>query len=358
MKLKYLVIGAMALTMASCSNDETPSVNPDGKGNVTITVSIPSGETTRGINDGLTANNLLFAVYDADNGNDSFVVSSQETFSTSPDGSLTAKIGLSLATGKKYNIAFFAAADGVFAWAGSADAADAVYVFDAENSKTLTVNYAKMTATGMAEDLYDCFSGLLATKMVGATNNNFSIELYRPIAQINWGTDDLDNPSINNGYAYGDKGQYIRSTLTTNAYNTLNLLTNDVNTTIPMVKVVLGPFPAPSEEGLQFPVTYPVKGTDGTVTQVPYDYAGMQYLLAPRVNPAIYNLSLDINNAGNPDPESDVLSNNIIDVPSAPVQANYQTNIYGNLLSDDVTILVTKQEIWNPDSYDEPYPQQ
>ena len=338
-KLNYLLLGAAGLLMASCANDDLQAPGSNVEGNYKVKVKLPADMATRAVdmNTGLTANDLYYAVYDAaDNG---LVLQNKTVFTESAGGALETEVGFNLAPGKSYYISFFAAAPGA-ATNDPTKSDEYVYTFDAEDAN-MSVNYGKMTSAGTEEnDTYDCFINVLDTKVIGSADMQTSITLYRPIAQINWGTSDLDEPAIKK--AYGVDGQYILSNLSTKAYNTWDLISNDVDTEVAMVDVALNEFTQPqSASGL---ATFPVNPSV-------YGYVAMQYVLAPRQSETIYDLNLNITNGGTGNPDPTELSADV-EVSSAPVQANYQTNIYGTLLTDNVVVNVEKNPNWYTPSYD------
>ena len=331
-KLTYFLIGAATLALGSCSQDEIASIGGNDD-NIHITVKLPSNYSTRGTleedyNTGYQAVNLLYAVYDADNGND-LVLEGQGEFGTR---SLSTQLNLKLATNKTYTVALFATAE-------SGNTEEPVYEFNAVD-KILSVNYENMISSGMEDNVYDCFYQVISTGKITSVNNVIEAELYRPIAQLNWGTDDLTvtdengdtKPSaIAHSKAYGTDGQYIVTNLTvTNAYSTMNLLTGDVTGTPGKIEIS-GLENTATQRALDFPV-------EG------YQYVAMQYVLAPKTSSTTYDLELNISNSLNTGVAE--LSNQA-QVVNVPVQANFQTNIYGSLLSDDVTINVTKIAGWN-----------
>lgn len=339
-KLTYFLIGAATLALGSCSQDEIASVGGND-GNFHITVKLPSNYSTRGndlqesYNNGLQAVNLLYAVYDADNASNDLVLTGQGAFKDEVGASLTTTLNLKLATGKTYNVALFATAEDI-------NGEKNVYTFDPE-TYTLTVSYENMNTPGMVANTYDCFYNVVSTGMVSSTNNEVNATLYRPIAQLNWGTNDLTETvtnddgttsnvtnALNHEMAFGENGKYIVSNLTvTNAYNTLNLLTGDVTGDPQEISIL-----KLANSNTQINLNYPVEG---------YQYVAMQYVLAPKTSSTNYNLTLNISNAGN-DNSTDI--ENDVEVVNVPVQANFQTNIYGSLLSDNVTINVTKSPNW------------
>lgn len=321
-KFNYLLLGAAALTMASCSQDDHLNKGVDD-GLYHITVKLPEQVRTRAFGDGKTADNLYMAVYDADNDNALIYEDLTLTFG----GSLTTEVGLTLVKGKSYNIAFFAM---------SPDAASQnVYTFNSTDAN-FKVNYEKMLNGSNNADAYDCFFKLYSIENFSGTTTQSTVLLQRPVAQINWGTADLDSkkyPAITHNY--GPNGEYIVTGLTTQAYNTYGFFggkdgSGDVVTNIDNATstVTLVDFTAPKNE--QFPVEADT-----------YKYVAIEYLLAPQTE-AIYNLTLSISNAGN---QADVEKiTNVIDVDNAPVQANYRTNIFGSLLSENVMLTVTKDK--------------
>ena len=304
-KLNYLLLGAAGLLLASCSNDDLQA--PDGDGNYRITVKLPGDLATRAMSDGLTADDLHVAVYDANNDN-ALVTTADATFGEA----LETTVYLNLTNGKTYNIAFFA----------QSSESENVYVFDA-TAKTMTVHYENMLSDNNLDDDYDCFYQLHNTGVVSNSNLGATVTLYRPVAQINWGTDDLGEDAIKDQGAFGDNGEYILTNLTTTAYTKFSLLDNDVIGDPEPVEIRA--FAAPVNE--VFPVFEPVmdpetgEATDENV----FKYVAMQFVLAPK-DVALYDLNLDINNGLNTNVTEK--TNDIVYVHSAPVQANYLKNIY------------------------------
>lgn len=325
-KLSFLLLGAAGLMLASCSNEEfVPSVAEDD-GNVTVTISLPNELGTRTLGDGLTAKYLYYSVFNNSTSSQAYVFGGYTEF---PEGELSTTVSFGLANGKQYNIVFFATAE-------KPGSANAVYTFN-YNTSEIKANYENMTSAPNLADMYDCFQGMVSTGVVGTANRNISCTLNRPVAQVNWGTSDQDLASVMDEDAFGPNGQYIVTYLTTKAYNTFNILQGNV--TGNPVEVELSQFTAPVADGDVFPITG-------------YDYIAMNYFLAPTTESYVYDLDLSITNEGNPATE-DIKT--IVAVTNAPVQANYQTNIYGNLLSSDVTVAVTKDPIWKTPSNDVEY---
>ena len=91
--------------------------------------------------------------------------------------------------------------------------------------------------------------------MTGAINE--TVRLYRPFAQINLGTNDLQTPAV------APLKPNLKTSLATKAYSTLNLLTGAVTDE---TNVTYGFNNPPAGE------TFPVAG---------YEYLSMDYLLEP-----------------------------------------------------------------------------
>ena len=128
----YLAIGAAVL--ASCSNEEM-DVNPaGGEGNVVFTAELPASLQSRAYSDGLTATNLTYAVYEA--GQTTKLLEGTATFVN-----LKATVSTTLATGKSYDILFWAQADG------------APYSFNPA-TQTVTVSYDGATSNAENRDAF------------------------------------------------------------------------------------------------------------------------------------------------------------------------------------------------------------
>ena len=332
-RLNYLLLGLAGLAMTSCSQDDIMETNR-GDGNYAVKVKIPAELATRAeqnqgvgyYGQGFEATQLLYAVYEVDENGDVIedagfpVTTGDATFDPQK---LETTVYFNLANGKYYSIAFFAE---------SKTAQDAnVYDFNT-GTGVLTVNYDKMTSDGTNLDAYDCYYKLHETGKIGDNTTSLSqtVTLTRPVAQINWGTSDYDADAITDPNAFGDTPiSSLQTTFTAELYTTFNLFNREVSNPETVTLGKTTPFAVPTEEG------FPVTG---------YDYVAMQYVLAP-VESAIVDLNLTITSiTGN--------YNDAVVVNSAPYQANYRTNIYGTLLTDDLNLTVVKDPIWGNPDYD------
>ena len=330
-KLSYLLLGLAGLTMASCSQEEVsnPAAN-NGKG-FSVEVSLPGDYATRALSDGFTATELTVVVYDSSTQNYVTTVTAQF-----PANSLTTTVNFELAYNKSYTMFYFAQSktsqdQGVYTVNGAAGSVD--------------VNYSKMTSPDNIADAYDCFYLLQNTPTITPTTPVGKATLYRFVAQINWGTNDMLKDAISNNDAFGVDGQYVRTNFSGQAYSKWNILEQAVDDKS-LVNVSFRDWSAPAKTEA-FPVV------SETTT---YQYVAMQYLLVKK-DKSVFNYSLDINNGGNPNANV-VVDNYTMTVSEVPAQQNFRTNIYGSLLTCDYEVNVEKwPNYWTPD-YDVTYPQQ
>ena len=352
-KLSFMFLGAAGLLLASCSNEEKVNAPVENDGNFTVNVKLPSNLSSRAgtvFGLGYQARHLSYAVYD---GSSSTLLAEGEA--NFDENDLTCTVNFNLAKGKSYDIAFFAQSYASLNSANTGDPSNGVYDFDAANH-VINVNYNNMNSTDNLADAYDCFYGLLTTNIIGTENVETSVELYRPVAQINWGTNDLDNNYASHDEAFGVNGKNIVTYLDiTNAYNKFDVLLGEVTGT--QGAVTISGLASPYES------TFPYEGNtaDGEATAPTletYVYVAMQYVLAPGWNTVaenastIYDLNLSVTNEGlanNDGTQTDLV------VVNVPVQANYQTNIFGALLTDNVEVTVNKIPTWFTPANNQPY---
>lgn len=294
-------IAASVLLMTGCSEDNTLTQQPTEGGNVTFTVSLPAyGIGSRSFADGLSADKLEYAVYDADD--NSLVASNSQMF----NNSLTTTVSLALANGKSYKIAFFAHND------------NGTYTFSAAENN-VTVHYDQVGEYESVDN--DCFYNLHETgKVTGPINQ--SVTLKRPVAQINWGTSDLAEPAVTATNNYGANAANLQTKVEIKGVcDKLDLLTGEVTGDL---NVTFAYRPRPNADDEIFPVQ-PEK----------YAYVSMNYILVPAVS-SIVEATLTPNNL--------TQDNTPVVVANLPVQANYRTNIYGALLTSPSDFNVTKDE--------------
>lgn len=295
------VVAAAVLLMAGCS-DDCGNGRESAAENVRLTVTLPAQPGSRAFADGLSATELDYAVYDAA-GN--FIISDKASFD---EGSLSTTVTFRLANGKNYQIAFFA-----HNGKGS-------YSFDGA-SKTVTVNYDAMTEYNTVD--HDAFYKLHETGLVAGALDQ-SVTLKRPVAQINWGTADMGMYEK----AYGDDATALTTKiLVKDVYKTFDLLTGK---------------PTGATADVTFPAMARPQGEDFPVEPATYAYLSMNYVLVP-ADGTLVQATLTPNNGTADMPE--------VIVPNVPLQANYRTNIFGQLLTSRTDITVTKDKTFTlPDN--------
>ena len=313
--LKYAsacALAALALTSCSSDIDEPAQVN---NGEVRFTVQLPGNFQTRNAygdhqyGDGTKAVNLKYAVYALNDegktdGAPIITETVNEAFSTGASYNVT----LQLAKGKKYE---------VFCWAESAQATkDAYYTVTwNENGKTVTVDYDKVK--GATQEDCDAFYGK-TTIDAGATG---TVDLKRPFAQINLGTDDRENPSVKKAYESG-----VYTGLTVKVPNVLDM-TDGTATGDAQVA-----FAAAAEPDKAY--NFPVEKTPA------YAYINMVYALTDAQG-STYDLAYDFYNG---QPAAGATADDAVTsraVTAVPVKANYRTNIFGSLFTSPANLTVT-----------------
>lgn len=312
------IIGAAALIMgfASCSNDDVPAPVAD---RLTFEVTVPSDVATRTFSDGLNATELQVALYDASKTNVAPVISTfgtgihEEMVTITSTGPRTFKVSVPLAYDVNYNVVFWADTYG--------DGANSPYSFDGQN-QTMTVDYKKIN---MNENDPDAFYSFVMN-VNGAESNTTSVTLNRAMAQVNVGALDYEV------YKQISTKELTQSYYTlSNVPNVLNLSDGMTSSLEENVNITAGTLPV-----IQNPVEFFPMNSKNVVTEEIPDapaYLAMAYMLAGKSQYLIPEFTYNFGNENN----ASIISKTIENIP---VQANYRTNIYGNLLTTMVTFNV------------------
>lgn len=283
------------LATTSCKDDFAESFVGE---EATVEFSISTPEIgTRAYSDGTTATVLQYAVYEA---NDAETPTEVTGELTNFDGNET--ISLTLKTGKDYKVVFWAAAP------------DAPYEVDFAE-KTMTVNYTGAKSNDESRDAFYA----VATVNTSATQPH-SVELKRPFAQLNIGTNDYAEAAAAN---YEPKYSKV---VVKQLKNQLNLLTGAVEGTAADITFGYSVIPNKQDDYVEAnKENFPVTG---------YEYLAMNYLLVPADQEVV-----DVTFYHNTDGTSDIAENTKT-VGSVPLKRNYRTNIYGKLLTGNADIEV------------------
>ena len=277
----------------SCENELDLGTNVGENAQVTFSVGTPE-IATRAYSDGQTATVLQYAVYDA--------AGNELTDLTVTDAEIhgSTTVNLQLTTGNTYSVIFWAAAE------------NAPYTVNFD-TKTMTVSYDGAKSNDEARDAFYKYHTFTVK---GAQTE--TIELKRPFAQLNIGTADYA-ASTSAGYTPTKSAVTVK-----NIYSTLNLATGAVD--------------GSDEATFNFAdikkdETFPVAG---------YEYMAMNYLLVS-ADKTVVDVEFTYTDGSNAKTRT---------VGSVPVQRNYRTNIYGNLLTSNVDINVEIKPEYNEPAHE------
>ncbi len=255
-----------------------------GNGEATISFEISTPKmATRAFSDGTTATQLQYAVYDADNKRITRIAPATTTINGST------QVNIQLAAGKTYNVLFWAAAP------------DAPYELDFTNLK-MNVVYAdaetnyKALCNDERRDAFYCYYNVIADRT--KTEN---VTLTRPFAQLNIGTNDFDKL---------DGVSSEKTSVKVDVFSTLNFVDGSVEGQKDDQLFALNAIPSADEK-------FPVDG---------YDYLAMNYLLVG-TNKKVVDVEFSYGNESKTETRT---------FTGIPVMANYRTNIYGALLTNNI----------------------
>ncbi len=284
------VAGLMATT--ACSRDEMESAGMNGDGVVTFSARLPEQLQTRSMGDGQTARKLTYAVYAA--GEQTPLLTSESEGAPAVEFTdLKAQLTLRLTTGKSYDVLFWADAY------GQKDESNP-YKVDYQ-AQTVTVDYAAAESNDENRDAF--FGSVTGMKVTGAMSQD--VTLVRPFAQVNVGTDDLEE-----AVAGGLQSAALATSMSaTNVPTTLNLLNG---TTTGSTSVDFASHAVPTESLV--------------VSGRTYTYLAMNYLLMG-ADKTTTNIAFEF---------TDGATTGNLTFSNVPVQRNYRTNIIGSVLTGDV----------------------
>ena len=302
---KYLAAAALTFLAVGCNKEQVTEV-PDGQVvDVTFTAALPGEMATKALGDGQTAKTLHVSVYENDDAKTKLDLDKTATFTD-----LKTQVTFSLVKGKTYNFVF---------WAQAAEGAP----YDVNDLKNIKISYEGAEANDENRDAF--YATRKELKVNGALTE--TIKLYRPFAQVNFGTADLREAAA---AGFVPKQSVFTATDVANVFDTFNAegkvegLATD--------KVTFAKAELPAE---------PLVIKDGTK----YAWMTMNYIIpvGKQGEKHISNVTAEfIPEAGDAITASS---------PQTPVQNNYRTNILGNLLTSQVIFNVEIVPIFNePDN--------
>lgn len=299
--IKYLAAAALTLLAVSCNKEQVTEV-PDGQTvDVTFTAALPGEMATKAIGDGQTAKKLYVSVYENDDAKTKLDLDKTATFTD-----LKTQVTFSLVKGKTYNFVF---------WAQAAEGAP----YDVTDLKNIKISYEGAEANDEKRDAF--YATRKELKVNGALTE--TIKLYRPFAQVNFGTADYEA-------AVAAGVEPVKSVFTA----------TDVAT-------IFDTFEAEGKEAKDV-VTFTESALPGEtlVTKAgDYKWMTMNYILPMGKQDAkhISNVTAEFI------PETGITVK--ASSPQTPVQNNYRTNILGNLLTSQVIFNIEIVPIFNePDN--------
>lgn len=320
MKRYFKTIAAVVLAVlavAACQKENLGEVAPDGReAEVKLTLTSPQ-IGTKSYADGQTVNKVFVHVYQQDAAeNLKYIAPAAAGESATPsqvvdmtDGA--AKYSTRLVTGQKYTFVF---------WAECLGTATSPYTYDPE-TKTVTVSY-----TGVAgnDETRDAFCNVLKdVEITGAYSSD--VKLYRPFAQLNFGVTNEDYAAAK---AAGLEVTAAKVKLT-NAATSLNLLGGTVS----------------GAEEVTFDATALPTETLSAAGAT-YKYVAMDYVLVGKAAKTLSDVTLTLTATGTQSTTPEFTYSNV------PLQANYRTNIVGNLFTSPAEVNITVDPAFDTPDYD------
>ncbi len=292
-----LILGS-AFALASCSADEPGLSKTDGP--LTLTVQLPGESATR-FATGSSVDILYYTILNEDG--TTVLASDSQPWEK---GATSATVTLDLIPSQNYQVVFFAMNSNATG-----------YQYNPATA-AFTVDYDQVAINN---DIYDAFCAKVPGINTAYDTTENPINLSRPFAQINIGTNDLGSKIVT---SYG-----LDNYTTTFAVEATNLATGVSYLTSGSNNMTY----TPATDGFSKEVTdltdtagltdaYPVEG---------YKYLDMMYLL---VNPGTDTDGQALLSATFTTSISGGINVQEVNLSSLPAKANYQTNVYGKLLTD------------------------
>ena len=295
--LPMFALTATAMLLPSCSSDDI--VPQGGEATVILTAKLPDGLQTRAFADGKTATHLQMVVMQAEGdrpyGDNLSVFDSGEVYTAEfQNGKLYTEVPVKLVSGKRY---------AVICWADAGEE-KSPYEFDTTNH-TVTANYAnRSTSDETLDAFYAC------TAFTVEADGTQTIELRRPFAQLNIGTDDLQTAK--------DAGfTATTAEVTVPVYTQFDLVDGEVSN--PEVRTFTAAA-LPTDE------KFPASAGEG------YQYLAMNYVLTSADKTLVDEVKLKVSGTGAAPIERTF--------NTVPLQRNYRTNIYGSILTNVMNVKI------------------
>ena len=290
--MKKLILGVAAIVALFATSCQQESLGVKSGKTATVSVKLNTPEiASRVYSDGTTATALQYAVYNAEGKELTDLTVTEEDGVTI---NISTTVELQLTTGNTYTIVFWAAAPNApYTVNFGGKLADAVMTVDYSTAKTLCNDEGR-----------DAFWAYQTFTVTGSME--LDVDLKRPFAQLNVGTNDYAK-STSAGYTV------TQSKIEVPAYTKLYLGTGVVDGE---TKVTFDFANIPQNE------TFPVAG---------YDYMAMNYILMS-ADKVVREVTISYTDGVTPKTRPTV--------GSVPLQRNYRTNLFGQLLTGNVKVNV------------------
>ena len=322
MRKSNFFVGMLAVAgmffATSCSQDEMFNESVNGAFvNATFTIGAENGIGTRAVGEGLTANTVVCAVFDA-NGEE--MVNLREYL---PVVNKAATYSKRLAKGQDYRVAFFAY--------NAQDAAGTSLYYDVTNMKSIKV-LGNQASNVEERDAFTAFVDIEGSELTNLSNVVKNVTLKRPFAQLNLGVDGTELQDAANA------GVVITNTAikVTNVWNAFNAYDDDI-----------------ADDAVAAPMEFALNAVPTqalTVNGAEYTYLALNYLLVgdKDVEKSLSDVEFKWQPANGKTNEPTTHFVNI------PVQRNYRTNIIGKLLTTPADFnIVIDAAFQNPDYVEE-----
>ncbi len=316
MKALYKILCLCAAPLLSgCTADELLS-SLKGEETLTVTVNLPEDITTRAFSDGLTATCLTYGVYSVDGEENLTLVSSVERLNCF--AKRTATVDITLVKEQQYKIVF---------WADAGDLCP--YTIDLEN-KTVTMDYATEQTIEGNNERRDAFYCCLDVADVTSVEE-VSVTLTRPLAQLNFGTNDLQAEIIRDNAPASEIAFTVK--VPAGLPTVFHLDTQEADeATEGEVEFVYTGVPANS---------FPVSG---------YQYVMMNYVLCGASTDEPQQTMSNAVTTLTASHEEGIGRDIVCEINNLPLQRNYRTNVYGTLLTNPLDFEVKVEPAYTDDS--------
>lgn len=301
MKKIFFALASLLLFATSCSNidDIGGTGKPEQPATVSVNLGLPQMQT-RAYSDGTTAKKLEYAVYDITADGKKLLEPYTKQGADAEEIEISKPVSFQLVTGHTYGFVF---------WASSEDSPYEVTF--TEDGATMTADYDGVTANNETLDAFYAYEVIEVNGDLQA-----DVNLYRPFAQINVGTNDYE-AAKSIGYAPTQSAVTVSE-----AYSAFDLISGEVTGDATEVSFGFGTIPGAVEEVAE--EDFPVLG---------YDYLAMVYVLADKEQ-AVTDVTFEYSQG-----EGDAAKSRT--VGSVPVQRNHRTNIFGQILTSNADLEVT-----------------